>query len=312
MVDAEYLKRVRLATVPRFQQVVGHCVLTPNYRWFATVDIVVEGLEHIPRDRTVLIAMNHTDRFNYWPFQYRLWKAGGYPFTAVWVKGAYYRNPVLALAFRFANAIPVPSMKYLIEERYRSRFGRPVPASAYRDLKDLVDGTPAGEAARGRRDPAVETLVRENAVETLRRQFDDAMAQVAALSLRALREKRLHLIIFPEGTRSTTLGGGRTGLAQLALHSGTPILPVGCNYSDRIYPGNSPFARSGRVVYRVGPPLAVDGALRPWRIREPFDLFSQDSRTRHRERFEAVTLTVMSEINRLLDEPYRTHRPRAL
>jgi hypothetical protein len=35
--------------------------------------------------------MNHTDRYNYWPFQYQLWK-WQYPYTTVWAKGKYYRT----------------------------------------------------------------------------------------------------------------------------------------------------------------------------------------------------------------------------
>ena len=40
-------------------------------------------------DEPVIFAMNHTDRYNYVPFQYGLWQEKD-RFTATWVKGKYY------------------------------------------------------------------------------------------------------------------------------------------------------------------------------------------------------------------------------
>ena len=116
MVDLTYLNNIKLSAVPHFQKIIGHLVLTPNYRFFADVDIRIDGVEHIPRNENVIFAMNHTDRFNYWPLQYQLWKLNEYPYTTVWVKGKYYRNAVLAKMLDWCNLIPVPSKKYLIEE----------------------------------------------------------------------------------------------------------------------------------------------------------------------------------------------------
>lgn len=312
MIDVHYLKKVRLVSVPRVQKLVALLFLTPNYHWFSKVDIQIDGLENIPRHQNVIFAMNHTDRFNYWPFQYQLWRHRGFPYTTVWVKGAYYRNRLLARCFDLVNAIPVPSMKYLIEECFRRRFGRRIGPDEYRYLKDLVDGRvePLQQLARKSRELVI--LLQENFVPFVRGQYEQVMGMVAKLSVRALREQRLNLIIFPEGTRSLTLGSGRTGLAQLALYTEAPVVPVGCNNSEKIYPGDSPLARSGRVIYRVGEPLDVSHALRAFRIRQPFELFSETSRKRYRERFEGATLTIMDRINQLVDASYRTEIPQAV
>jgi len=86
---------------------------------------------------------------------------------------------------------------------------------------------------------------------------------------------------------------------------------VGCNNSDRIYTGHSPFARSGTVTYRIGEPLSVDGRLKEFRITESFKLFSRESQQKHKVQFEGVTQVVMDSINELLDERHRRLAPDA-
>jgi 1-acyl-sn-glycerol-3-phosphate acyltransferase len=116
MIDIDYLKRINLVSKPIGQRIVAALLLFPNYRIFAKVDIQIENIDRIPRNENVIFAMNHTDRFNYWPFQYKLWSMKCFPYTTPWVKGKYYRNALLAKGLDLCNAIPVPSMKYLIEE----------------------------------------------------------------------------------------------------------------------------------------------------------------------------------------------------
>ena len=72
MVDLKFMKKINLKTHPRFQAFVGRTFLGPNYKLFAKVNIELENIENIPKDETVIFAMNHTDRFNYWPFQYQM------------------------------------------------------------------------------------------------------------------------------------------------------------------------------------------------------------------------------------------------
>jgi len=305
MIDIAYLEKIKLVNYPRIQKLIALLVLTPNYKWFQKVDIQIEGLERIPKNRNVIFAMNHTDRFNYWPLQYRLNELGGYPYTTVWVKGKYYRNKTLAKVLDLCNLIPVPSMKYLIEEFFACRFGRRMSREEYRAVKDLVDGNPELNGENLQRAAEIADQIHENFIEFIKTYYTRVMDRVAELSRLALFEKKLNLIIFPEGTRSTRLLKGRTGLAQLALNTETPVIPIGCNNCEQIYPGSSPFAKSGRVVYRVGSPLSVDGELKRFRIPERFKLFSDDSKVRYKEKFESVTRIFMERINDLLDERYR-------
>ena len=305
MIDIEYLKKIKLVSQPFGQKIVAHCLLLPNYRLFAKVDIQIENAERIPRGESVIFAMNHTDRFNYWPFQYKLLKMREFPFATVWVKAKYYKNAFLAKGLDLCNLIPVPSMGYLIEEFYRKRFNHKMDKGLYRAVKDMIDGRIAGAGPQER--AAVEAIqaMGEQFAEFIRGYYEEVMEKVAELSRIALCEKQLNLIIFPEGTRSVTLSEGRTGLAQLALHTEKRIVPVACNNSEEVYTGSLPFAKSGRITYRIGEPLSVHDRLKEFRIGEPFRLFSRESQQRYREQFEGVTRIVMACIEGMLDEKYR-------
>jgi len=305
MINLDQYNRIRLAREPLGQRIVGSVLLTSNYRFFADVDVSVENLERIPQNETVIFAMNHTDRYNYWPFQWKLWREKSFPFTTVWVKGKYYRNRMLGKFFDWCRLIPVPSMGYLVEELYRNNFKKKIDPNEYRIIKDLIDGKQHLSDALKKLTPETASMLKDNFVEFIKGYHDALMNRVAELSRKALFETNLNVIIFPEGTRSLKLGEGRTGLAQLALHTEKKIVPVGCNNSEEVYQGHLPFAKSGKVVYRIGEPLTVQDQLKEYRIRENFTLFSPESRIKYREQFEAVTAKVMESINRVVDEKYR-------
>jgi 1-acyl-sn-glycerol-3-phosphate acyltransferase len=262
MIDIEYLNKIRLVSQPIGQKIVAYCLLLPNYSLFAKVDIRIENAERIPRGESVIFAMNHTDRFNYWPFQYKLLKMREFPFATVWVKAKYYKNAFLAKGLDLCNLIPVPSMGYLIEEFYRKKFNHKMDKGLYRAVKDMIDGRLAEAGPQER--AAVEAIqaMGEQFAEFIRSYYEDVMEKVAELSRIALCEKQLNLIIFPEGTRSVTLSEGRTGLAQLALHTEKRIVPVACNNSEEVYTGSLPFAKSGRITYLPGIAAALPGAVR--------------------------------------------------
>ena len=304
MVDIEYLKQIKLVSEPLGQKLIGTFFLGPNFNLVSKVDIRIENVERIPRGESVIFAMNHTDRFNYWPFQYKMWRMGDLAWTTVWVKGKYYRNDLLAKGLDWCNLIPVPSMGYLIEEFFQKKAGQRIGKSEYRMVRDVIDG----KYDNGEPIPAAATeilrLLGENSADYIRNYYEATMEQVAALSRHAIFEKKLNIIIFPEGTRSTQLGEGRTGIAQLALHTGIKIVPVGCNNSEQIYPGTSPIAKSGQIIYRIGEPLCIDNHLKPFRISENFKLLSKESQLKYKEQFEGVTRLVMMSINGLLDEKY--------
>ncbi len=67
--------------------------------------------------------------------------------------------------------------------------------------------------------------------------------------------------VYPEGTRSRDgrLYRGRTGVAQLALVSGAPIVPVGLVGTEKLQPVGARWPRPVKVTVRFGAPIHVAG-----------------------------------------------------
>lgn len=65
--------------------------------------------------------------------------------------------------------------------------------------------------------------------------------------------------IYPEGTRSRDgrLGRGRTGVAQLALTTGVPVVPMGLRGTENIQPVGSRLPRLAKVSVAFGPPIVA-------------------------------------------------------
>ncbi|MBI2900886.1 MAG: 1-acyl-sn-glycerol-3-phosphate acyltransferase [Planctomycetes bacterium] len=296
MLDLARLRNVRLHRIPPGQRLIAEFFL----RWAFVVPrrtrIVLEGAEFIPRDRPVFFAMNHTDRYNYWPLQYALYRLGGLRYTATWVKGKYYEHPLSAFFMSVTNNIPVPSRGYVLAGEFRRAIGRRPTDAEYRELRGENGGAPCDEVRRFRDS-------REFAgFEDL---FTRMMAEVTRLNREAVSRYALNVLVFPQGTRSIRLSRGHPGLAQMTQHLGVPIVPVGCSGSDRIFPGPSPYPQGGRVVYRIGAPLEPDGPeIGAHRVREPFVPFTRSAEP-HRTRFAAITDAVMERINALVDPRYR-------
>lgn len=63
--------------------------------------------------------------------------------------------------------------------------------------------------------------------------------------------------IYPEGTRSLDgrLHRGHTGVAQLALSTGAPVVPVGLIGTDEMQPVGSRIPRLARITVRFGEPM---------------------------------------------------------
>ena len=98
--------------------------------------------------------------------------------------------------------------------------------------------------------------------------------------------------IYPEGTRSPDgrLYRGRTGIAEIALRTGAPIIPIGIIGTDRIQPPGKKIPRLGRVTIRIGAPLDLTAAKalgKPALIRR------------------AITDEVIEQIQKLSGQEYR-------
>jgi len=276
--------------------------------------ITLENRHRIPKDRAVIFAMNHPDRYNYIPFMYQLVRLN-YPAVAPWVKGKYYENFLMAKFLDWTNNIPIPSRGYIITKDFQLTMHRRPNKTEYRQLRNLVDGRITLDNLLAQANEAIKQFVTtphadfdpqaqpyDKYIET---KYNHFMRIVTRHSIDALLNKTINLLIFPQGTRSLRLLPGHPGIAQIALKTGAPVIPIGCNGSDKLYPSSSPFSSGGHIVYRIGEPLTVDGALAPFAISEPFEPFTKKAELKFGSRFQAATDFIMEHINELLNPEYQ-------
>ena len=312
MLDIQRLQRIRLSRYPLAQRATGQ-LLRLNYGLLPGVQIEFEKTDRLPPE-PVIFAMNHTDRYNYFPFQVTLWQKYN-RFTATWVKGKYYENALMASFLEKTNQLPTVSRGYLIAKDFAATMRRRPTNEEYQVLSRWV--TSASETSRPPLDSVPESVLTENR-NVLGYAYDSAkqdyasyinsifrimMKQFVALNDQAIRLK-LDILIFPQGTRSVRLLPGRIGIAQLALHTGLPIVPVGCNGSDGVYPGGNPFAKRGRIVYRFGEPIEY-ADVPQFHPEKSFEPFSPDAESQHRASFEGLADLITHHIDELLDDCHR-------
>ena len=319
MLDLDRLERIQLSGEPLGQKLVALGLLMPNYDFPPRVRIDIEGFDRVP-DEPVIYAMNHTDRYNYWPFQYRLWREYD-RFTSTWVKGKYYENEWLGKFMEWTNNIPTVSRGYLIARDFKAVMQRPPTGEEYRALRTAVDvAAGASEAPDSPVDLEhdVPAQVLDEARNVLGRQYNPAREKYTTyinelfrtmmrcfvdLNREAFAEG-LDLLVFPQGTRSIRLSRGRIGLAQMALKLEKTVVPVGCNGSDEVYPGNSPIGRPGHIVYRIGEPLSYED-MSEFHIDADFEPFTAEAENAHRDTFQGFVDVVMDRINELVDPRYQ-------
>jgi 1-acyl-sn-glycerol-3-phosphate acyltransferase len=314
VIDEGHLTRLKLSARPFGQRFFGSIFLMPNYNMPPVTRIVLEGVENIPEDRSVLFAVNHTDRYNYWPFQYKMWQERLPHYTATWVKGKYYENKWLGWFFDQCNNIPLPSRGYLILQDARAVLHSKLGDDDYRVLRDLVDGrleqgelsdSISADVRRLLTEPRHDFQPADETYATYMHRWNDRlMGLVEQRTLQALFEHHNNVIVFPQGTRSLRLLPGKPGLAQFALRHDVPIVPVGSMGSEHAYPGASPWAKGATCLYRIGKPLSVDDALADCRIDKPYAPFTREA-DEHSECFERATERITAAIDELLEDPYK-------
>jgi len=315
MLDIPRLERLRLTPRPLPQRLAARLVGLS----FATpprVRIEFEGLERVPNP-PVIFAMNHTDRYNYFPFLHRMALQHD-RYMATWVKGKYYENAFVGGFMEKTNQLPTVSRGYLITRDFLSAVGRTPTEEEYSLLRRWVDTASTG-AVSSRPDPTElpsQLLERPRnvlgrAYEPDREDYAGYINTVFAVMMRrfvalnaATAENGLDLLIFPQGTRSVRLLPSHIGISQIALFLERTIVPVGCMGCDLIYPGVSPWARGGRALYRFGHPITYQ-AMRDFHIEEKFEPFAPEAERRYRYEFEGLAELVTERINAVLDEPYR-------
>ena len=312
MVNEEHLSRVRIARRPLGQKVIAQA-LRLDYLFPKRTKITLKGVENIP-DQGVMFALNHTDRYNYWPFQFELFRSGHPRMTMAWVKAKYYENKMLGWFFDQCNNLPLPSMGYLILKDAVATLGRKLSDDEYRALRDLVDFKLEPEALSSELVNSLGAILSgprsdfnpeiEHYRDYMNRWNDRLMGLVEKRTVEAVFEKENHIIVFPQGTRSIRLLPAKTGMLEFAFRHNIPIVPVGSNGCEAIYPGGSPFASGGEVEYRIGKPLTADDAFSECRVEEAYTPFTRGSK-KFKAQVQKGAEILTNAINELLDEPYQ-------
>ena len=302
---------------PIGQVFFGHTVLMPSYSRLPGVDIQIEGIGNIP-DEPVIYAMNHTDRFNYFPFMYKMWKLKE-RYITVWVKGKYYENPVVGTFMELTSNLPTVSRGYIITKDFTLTMDRRPTEAEYDTLRALVNSAADPDEAASTVDtsgipPELLTTKRDilgvqfdphrqSYEDAINGVFDAMMRQFVKLNERSF-ELGLDLLVFPQGTRSIRLPKGRIGMMEVAMRYRKTIVPIGCNGCDLVYTGSLPIAKKGAIVYRVGTPITYDD-LSEFHINEPYEPFTAEAEHKHRDKFQGAVDVVMNRINGLLDPQYQ-------
>lgn len=90
----------------------------------------------------------------------------------------------------------------------------------------------------------------------------NARASLKSMSegARIISERRVSVLLFPEGGRSAYgLRPFREGAAYIAIKAGVPVVPVAIAGLRELLPMGSGHIRSGRITVRVGAPIPTAG-----------------------------------------------------
>jgi 1-acyl-sn-glycerol-3-phosphate acyltransferase len=83
-----------------------------------------------------------------------------------------------------------------------------------------------------------------------------AMAEAA----RIIQERKISVLIFPEGGRSLTgLKEFKEGAAYIAIRAGVPVVPLALKGTLEVLPMHSLNVRPGKVSLTVGDPIPTSG-----------------------------------------------------
>jgi len=88
----------------------------------------------------------------------------------------------------------------------------------------------------------------------------DARASVKSMNLgvQLIQEQGISLLLFPEGGRTEgEMREFKEGAAYIAIKAGAPIVPVGIVGTRAVLPKGSSHVRGGRVLLRIGDPIAT-------------------------------------------------------
>jgi len=90
----------------------------------------------------------------------------------------------------------------------------------------------------------------------------DARASVKSMTLgaRLIQERKISMLLFPEGGRSRAgMREFKEGAAYIAIKAGVPVVPLGLTGTRYVLPMGSNYVRGGPVTLKIGDPIPTIG-----------------------------------------------------
>ncbi len=259
----------------------------------------------------VIFAMNHTHEFDFLPVRH-FFHARGHAMVT-WIKTRAFQDRAMRVYLERTGNVPLTSRGYLVSADYRAVFGRKPTEDEYRLLRRHVDEAhplpdepaPLWEALTRAPRMLLDTHFdpeKTSYRDATRNAYFDYMSATLACARRAMSAGQ-HMHIYPEGTYSSRLGPGRTGLVQAALALQLPIVLLGLSGMNRVFKRDLPLSRGGALGLRWSAPFRVDPELVP----PDFRAFHPDDEETHKVALQAETDRIMDRLDALLDEDCRRH-----
>jgi len=272
-------------------------------------EIITEGMTKEKLDRPVILAMNHTHRFDWLPPRFIIFKHFGKELSS-WIKPRGFAESRQQQFFLSKTGnIPMGSMGFVIVADHIELFGERPDETTYRALRNHInEGTPLPET------PYFDRVLHESRPmlgwnfhagimsyrDALQATFQAMMEESMRLARRAMSAGQL-MHVYPEGLVSSRLCPGRTGALQLALALGCDILPVGTSYTREAFANGFRPVPGSKVIIRFGEIYQVPHDEYP----DTFRAFDHTDSKKFHEQLQAHTDEYMHDLNDLLEPEYQ-------
>jgi 1-acyl-sn-glycerol-3-phosphate acyltransferase len=255
----------------------------------------------------VIFASNSTQKYDFMPLRQEAARLG-WPLVTV-TKAKNYHSRAMRPILERTGVLPLASKGYVLLVDAVGALGRRPDEAAYRHLRRHLDeGTPLPETpdflALQRQPRTILGYPYHPSKEPLREGWRRAYRGLLGETLRLAREAAAaghHLHIYPEGTVSSRLGPGRSGVMQLAWALGLPVVPLAMSGCRGAFRGQQPLLRGGEIELRFGEPYVPDLAALPGGFR-PFD---PDDEQLFRPVLQRATDELMARLDALLPAELR-------